>query len=59
MQETMSNDYEKVPKGSNNLLRNWYLKQLEKKDKRFFKPNFNPKTEIIRDEYEEEKGMKL
>jgi hypothetical protein len=58
MQETMSNDYEKVPKGSNSKLRSWYLKQLKNNNKKFFKPNFSH-TEILRDEYQKEEGMKL
>ena len=57
MQE-LSNDFEKVPKGSNQKVRAWYLKQLQKKNANFFKPNFD-KKEIIRDEYQKEEGMKL
>ena len=57
MQE-LSNDSEKVPKWSNQKVRAWYLKQLQKKNANFFKPNFD-KKEIIRDEYQKEEGMKL
>ena len=54
----LDNDFQRVPKGSNEKLRIWYIEQLKKGNKNFFKPSLENKN-ITRDNYVKESGMKL
>ena len=52
------NDFQKVPKGASDKLRIWYLAQLKKGNRNFFKPDFE-KKEVNMDTYIKESGRKL